>query len=78
MLLFNYILIAENKGASMLIKCYDYQGDDSAVSEQLFRFSEWISSYAVGTRFYIREDRDSWVALLGPQVRRYPASDYVL
>jgi hypothetical protein len=62
----------------MLILCYDYQGGDSAVSEQLFLWSEWISSYLVGTRFYIREDRAAWVALLGTDIVRWPKNDYIL
>lgn len=62
----------------MLILCYDYSGSDDCVSEQLFRLSEWISAYAAGCRFFIREDRASWAALLGSDLRRVPSCDYIL
>ena len=60
----------------MLIKCYESTAD-AQTQEQVWLYSEWISTLPHAVRFYIREDRLSLALLADSHLVHRPQYDLI-
>lgn len=58
------------------IRCYESRAD-AETQEQVWLYSEWISTIPGAIRFYIREDRASLALLADSTLKRKPHLDYI-